>query len=113
MANTFKIDTKSSVSNSGTGSSATTVVTAGGSATLVILSILIANKTAASAQADVFINKNSGDDVFLIKNAPVPAGSSLEIISGSKIILESSDLLRINSGTASALDAAVSYLEQT
>ena len=108
MANTFKIDTKSSVSTSGTD-----VVTAGGSATLVVLSILISNKTAASAQVDVFINKNSGDDVFLIKNAPVPAGSSLEIISGSKIILESSDVLNITSNTASALDAAVSYLEQT
>ena len=113
MANTFKIDTKSSVSNAGTSDAATTVVTAGGSATLVILSILISNKTAASAQVDVFMNKNSGDDVFLIKNAPVPAGSSLEIISGSKIIMESSDVLRISSNTASALDAAVSYLEQT
>ena len=108
MANTFKIDTKSSVSTSGTD-----VVTAGGSATLVVLSILISNKTAASAQVDVFVNKNSGDDVFLIKNAPVPGGSSLEIISGSKIILESSDVLQITSNTASALDAAVSYLEQT
>ncbi len=108
MANTFKIDTKSSVSTSGTD-----VVTAGGSATLVVLSILISNKTAASAQVDVFMNKNSGDDVFLIKNAPVPAGSSLEIISGSKIILQSSDVLNITSNTASALDAAVSYLEQT
>ena len=108
MANTFKIDTKSSVSTSGNN-----VVTAGGSATLVILSILISNKSASSAQVDVFLVTSSGDDVFLIKNAPVPAGSSLEIISGSKIIMESSDVLRINSGTASALDAAVSYLEQT
>ena len=54
MANTFKIDTKSSVSTSGTD-----VVTAGGSATLVVLSILISNKTAASAQVDVFMNKTS------------------------------------------------------
>ena len=46
-------------------------------------------------------------------NAPVPAGSSLEIISGSKIIMESSDVLQVRSGTASALDVAVSYLEQT
>ena len=113
MANTFKIDTKSSVSNSGTGSTDTNVVTAGGSATLVLLSCLVSNKTASSAQVDVFIVTNSGDDVFLIKNAPVPAGSSLEIISGSKIIMESSDVLRISSNTASALDAAVSYLEQT
>ena len=113
MANTFKIDTKSSVSNSGTGNSNTNVVTAGGSATLVLLSCLVSNKTASSAQVDVFIVTNTGDDVFLIKNAPVPAGSSLEIISGSKIIMESSDVLRISSDTASALDAAVSYLEQT
>ena len=113
MANTFKIDTKSSVSNSGTGSTDTNVVTAGGSATLVLLSCLVSNKTASSAQVDVFLVTNTGDDVFLIKNAPVPAGSSLEIISGSKIIMESSDVLRVNAETASALDVSVSYLEQT
>ena len=113
MANTFKIDTKSSVSNAGTGDSGTNVVTAGGSATLVLLSCLISNKTGTSANVDVFLVTNTGDDVFLIKNAPVPAGSSLEIIAGSKIIMESNDVLRINAGTASALDASISYLEQT
>ena len=113
MANTFKIDTKSSVVTDAVSSTNTNVLTAGGSATLVLLSCLVSNKTASSAQVDVFLVTNSGDDVFLIKNAPVPAGSSLEIISGSKIIMESSDVLRINAGTATALDASVSYLEQT
>ena len=113
MANTFKIDTKSSVSNAGTGSASTNVVTAGGSATLVLLSCLVSNKTASSANVDVYLVTNSGDDVYIIRNAPVPAGSSLEIISGSKIIMESSDVLRVRSGTATALDVAVSYLEQT
>jgi hypothetical protein len=60
-----------------------------------------------------YLVTNTGDDVYIIRNAPVPAGSSLEIISGSKIIMESSDVLRIRSGTATALDVAVSYLEQT
>ena len=113
MANTFKIDTKSSVSNSGTGSTDTNVVTAGGSATLVLLSCLVSNKTASSANVDVYLVTNSGDDVYIIRNAPVPAGSSLEIISGSKIIMESSDVLRVRAGTATALDVSVSYLEQT
>ena len=113
MANTFKIDTKSSVSNAGTSDAATNVVTAGGSATLVLLSCLLSNKTGTSANVDVFLVTSSGDDEFLIKNAPVPAGSSLEIIAGSKIIMESNDVLRINAGTASALDASISYLEQT
>ena len=113
MANTFKIDTKSSVSNAGTGNSGTNVVTAGGSATLVLLSCLISNKTGTSANVDVFLVTNTGDDVFLIKNAPVPAGSSLEIIAGSKIIMEANDILRIRAGVASKIDATVSYLDQT
>ena len=113
MANTFKVDTKSSCTTDAHTSGTANVVTAGGSATLILLSILVSNKTGASADVDVFLVTNTGDDVFLIRNAPVPAGSSLEIISGSKIIMESSDVLRISSNTASALDAAVSYLEQT
>ena len=113
MANTFKIDTKSSVSNSGTSSTDTNVVTAGGSATLVLLSCLVSNKTASSAQVDVFLVTNTGDDVFLLRNAPIPAGSSLELISGSKVIMESSDVLRVRTDTASAIDVAVSFLEQT
>ena len=56
---------------------------------------------------------NSGNTTELIKNVPIPAGSSLEIISGSKIIMESSDVLRVRSDTASAVDVAISYLEQT
>ena len=65
------------------------------------------------SNADVFLVTNTGDDVYLIRNAPVPAGSSLEIISGNKVIMESSDVLRVRADTASALDVAVSYLEQT
>ena len=61
----------------------------------------------------MFILNGGGDDVYLIKNAPVPAGSSLEIISGSKIIMEANDKLRIRAGTTNAIDATVSYLDQT
>ena len=42
-------------------------VTAGGSATLVLLSILVSNKTGASADVDVFLVTNTGDDVFLLE----------------------------------------------
>ena len=112
MANTFKSDTKSSVVTDAVSSTNTNIVTAGGSATLVLLSILISNKTGASAQVDVFL-VTGNDDTYLLRNATVPAGSSLEVISGSKIIMESNDVLRIRAATATALDATVSYLEQT
>lgn len=112
MANTFKVDTKSSCVTDAHTSTNANVLSAGGSATLVLLSILVSNKTGATADVDVFL-VTTGDDVFLLRNAPIPAGSSLELISGSKVIMESSDVLRIRTDTASAIDVAVSYLEQT
>ena len=112
MANTFKSDTKLNVVTDAVTSSNATVVTAGGSSTLVLLSILLSNKVASSTDVDVFL-ETAGDDVFLIKNAPVPAGSSLEIISGSKIIMQANDILTIRAQTAGKIDATVSYLDQT
>ena len=44
MANTFKIDTKSSVVTDAVSSTNTNILSAGGSATLVLLSILVSNK---------------------------------------------------------------------
>jgi len=113
MANTFKNNTKSSLVTAAITDGSATVVTAGGTARLIILSVLASNKTGTSADVDIYINKNSGDDVYLIKDAPVPVGSTLEIISGNKVILEPSDKLQARSGTATAIDLTVSYLEQT
>ena len=96
-----------------TSSATTNVVTVVGGATLVILSVLVSNKTGSSANANVYLLPSSGDAVFLIRNAPVPAGSSLEIISGNKIIVNSADVIRASSDTASALDVTISYLQQT
>jgi hypothetical protein len=113
MANTFKVDTKSSLVTDAVSNSTTNVLSAGGTATVILLSVLVSNKTGTSANVDVYLLTNTGDDVYLIRNAPVPAGSSLELISGSKIIMEASDVLRARSDTSTALDIAVSYLEQT
>lgn len=114
MANTFTKSTKSSLVTADVTSSATTnVVTAGGTATLIILSILVSNKTGSSANGNIYLLPSSGDAAFLIKNAPIPAGSSLEMISGSKVIMTANDVLRASSDTASALDITISYLQQT
>lgn len=113
MANTFKTDSKSSLVTATITDASATVVTAGGSATLIVLSILASNKTGSSANVDVYVDRSVGDDVYLIRNAPVPAGSSLELITGNKIILQPSDKIQARSDTATALDIIVSYLEQT
>ena len=89
MANTFKIDTKSSLVTDAVSNTTTNVLSAGASATVILLGVLVSNKTGSSANVDIYLVTSTGDDVYLIRNAPVPAGSSLEIISGSKIIMES------------------------
>ena len=113
MANTFKVQTKSSLVTDVIGNTNCNVLTAGGSSTLVLLSILVSNKSGSSADVDIYLVTNSGDDVYLVRNAPVPAGSSLEVISGSKIIMQSSDVLRARADTATALDLSISFLDQT
>ena len=42
------------------------------------------------------------DDVFVVKSAPVPVGSSIEVMSGNKIVLEDA---------AGSLDTILSILE--
>ena len=113
MANTFKQATKSSLVTTVISNSGTNILTAGGSSTLILLSALVANKTSSSANVDFYLKPSSGDEVYFLKAVPVPAGSSLELISGSKIILESVDILRARCDTASAGDLTVSYLDQT
>ena len=114
MANTFTRTTKSSLSTADvTSSSSTNVVTVSSTATIIILSVLISNKVASAANADVYLSASSGDSTFLLKSAPIPAGSSLEIIQGSKLILLGNDVLRASSDASSALDITVSYLQKT
>ena len=113
MANTFKQATNSRLVTTVISNSGTNILTAGGSSTLILLSALVANKTSSSANVDIYLKPSSGDEVYFLKAVPVPAGSSLELISGSKIILESGDILRARCDTASAADLTVSYLDQT
>lgn len=113
MASTFKNNTKSSLVTATITDPSATVVTAGGTATLVLLSIMAANKTGSSVNVDVYLDRNTGDDVYLVRNAPVPAGSTLELILGNKVIMQSNDKLQARCDTGSAADMVVSYLEQT
>ena len=62
-------------------------------------------RTAAAGGSDL--------DVYLIKNAPIPVGSSLELIDGgSKIILQSGDELFVKSDTDASLNCYVSFVDQ-
>ena len=53
------------------------------------------------------------EDVKLLKNAPIPQGSSLEFMSGNKVVLETADTLTVDSDTNNSIDAALTIMEIT
>jgi len=114
MANTFSRTTKSSLTTGDVTSDPTTnVLSAGAATSLILISVLISNKSGSNANANVYLVTGSGDDTYLLKGAPVPSGSALEMIQGSRIVLIATDVIRASSDTASALDITISYLAQS
>ena len=120
MANDFKRYTKPSVTTStGTSSDAVYTVPSTGSVAMesIIIGIYLSNKTTTGVTASVFLDTEEGSstDVYLVKDATVPAGSALEVISGGKLVLmgdgTNNDAVRLSAGTASALDATISVLQ--
>ena len=112
MANTFKLKTDSSV-----GTSLTSVYTVPSATTTVLIGAVLANTTASQIKVNVQIvtaatTGENGDDVYLIKDLPIPTGSSFELIEG-KVVMEAGDIFKVESDTASSLDVAVSIMEQT
>ena len=80
----------------------------------VVLSILASNKTANSVDVTVNLIKKggTGNEVTssLITSGNVPNKSSLEFMTGNKIIIEPGDWIKAYAGTASAIDITLSYM---
>ena len=76
-----------------------------------IIGINLANITTNTINADVYI-ANGGNNYYLIKNAPIPSGSALQVMDGgAKVVVQSGDRLYIRSDTATSLDAWVSVVD--
>jgi hypothetical protein len=116
MANDFK---RICTPNVGTSLAAIYTVPAGGGSTAletIIIGITLANKTTAGITASIFIdNEDGSNDVYIVKDASVPPGSSLEVMAGNKLVLmndgSNADVLKANCSAANSLDATVSILE--
>ena len=115
MANTFKVVTKAGVT------SADVIYTVAGSTTTIILGLILGNTTTSQVTATVTLvsnttsragnNDEANQNVELVTNAPIPAGSSLELLAGNKVVLEATD--EINLTASGATDVALSIMEIT
>ena len=115
MANTFKVVTKAGVT------SADVIYTVAGSTTTVILGLMLGNTTSSSINATVTLgsdtanragaNNEANQAVELITATPIPGNSSLELLSGNKVVMETTDTISVT-GTA-ATDVVLSIMEIT
>ena len=104
MAQNFRRYTSNDV-----GTSAATLFTSDSYDTVVGISV--ANVTASAVVASVYIN-DGANDIYLIKDAPIPSGSALQVLDGgAKFVVQSGDRIYVQSDTASSLDVWVSTVD--
>ena len=121
MANTFKVVTfAAEPASAGT---AYKMYTCASSTTTVVLGSILTNIHSTAVTAEVELVSDTGsrggnNDVtnttsFLIKDVTIPAGSSLELLSGGKVVLEATDELKIDCSVADKLSGTLSIMEIT
>ena len=113
MANTFKLKTKAAID-----ASLVSVYTVPANTTAVVIGLTIANIKGSSVTADaqVVTASSSGenaDNVYVIKDVPLPTGASIEVMAGNKIVLEAGDIVKVKGSVTDAIDAILSIMEIT
>ena len=116
MANTFKL--KSNANMPASAGTPLTLYTCPGSTTTVVLGLLLCNNDTSQRTVDVKIESDTNDTetnetVFITKDTPIPATSSLELLAGNKVVLQATDVLKIDSDVAGKIDATLSIMEIT
>jgi hypothetical protein len=111
MANTFKNAALADVSDS----AYDTLYTVPASTQTVVLGLAIANKTTAAVTVQVqFVDTSDSSATYqLLEDVSIPANTTLETLAGQKYILEATDILKVQAGTASALDVVLGIMEKS
>jgi len=121
MANTFKVKTNDAMPGTAGNLATGVLYTTPGTETntkAIVLGLILCNVHTSQVTVSVQLQSNTNDtevnaDVYLLKDVPVPAGSSLEVLAGNKVVLQGTDVLRIDCSVSGKIDAALSIMEIT
>ena len=87
-----------------------------------MIGLILTNIHTAQVTAEVkLVSDTSGggrpvqptEQRFLANDVPIPVGSSLELLSGGKVILETTDAIQIDCSVADKLSGTLSIMEIT
>ena len=116
MANTFKVKTNAAMpASAGT---PLTIYTVPSSTQTIVIGLTLCNVHTTSVTATVKIESDTSDtetneNVTVAKDVSVPVGSSLELLSGGKVIMQPTDSITISCSVADKLSGALSIMEIT
>ena len=121
MANTFKVI--SFAAEPASAGTAYKMYTVAGSTTTVVLGLILTNIHSTAVTVEVELVSNTGsrggnNDVtnttsFLVKDVSIPAGSSLELLSGGKVVLETTDEILVDCSVTDKISGTLSIMEIT
>tara|TARA_R100001510_G_C7599300_1_gene166416 strand:- start:60 stop:419 length:360 start_codon:yes stop_codon:yes gene_type:complete len=119
MANTFKVVTFAAEPNSA--GTPYTIYTVPSSTTTVVIGLILTNIHSAQVTTEVeLVSDTSGGGraatngtSFIAKDVPLAVGQSIEILSGGKVILETTDALRVDCSVADKISGTLSIMEIT
>ena len=97
--------------------------TVDGSTTTVVLGLILTNIHSSAVTVEVELVSDTGSrggannvtngTSFLVKDVSIPAGSSLELLSGGKVVLETTDEIKIDCSVADKVSGTLSIMEIT
>ena len=90
--------------------SATTIYTSNSDDAVV--GLRLANIVSSAVTVDLYITEGGTTDRYLVKSLSIPPWSSVELIQGgSKLVLQSGDVVKGLCGTANGIDAWISVVD--
>ena len=134
MANDFKVITFAAEPASTSDGSEYHIYTAPSSTTTVVIGLILTNIHTSQVTAKVLLESdttggtgsasqtnnigagegtgaNNNTTAVLLNDAPIPVGSSLELLSGGKVILQPTDSISVSCSVADKLSGALSIME--
>ncbi len=89
--------------------SGSTAISAIASGTVAVSSLILANTSISPITVNAYITRSSVN-YYLVYQATVPVGGSLEAIQGNRVVMQTGDALTVVSSASSSCDAWVSAL---
>jgi copper(I)-binding protein len=121
MANTFK--TVTFAAEPASAGTPYVMYTVASSTTTVVLGLILTNIHSSAITVEVELhsdtaNRNGANNVangisYLVKDVDIPAKSSLELLSGGKVVMETTDILKIDCSVADKVSGTLSIMEIT